>query len=857
MLAQVVAAEANRHEHHPYFYFTNIEDAYAHVGYYLIRNPAGVLKPAHDLFHGTAIPLGARPISGYAPRSHVLVMDDKSMVDAVILGAAPRPITDPRLVIPSSMTLRSRVGQCEDPMHHTTPSDSTGYIRNVSAGRPLDCLPGDWGSINDMGVAIFIGRLIAALKASDGAKVEAFCGDDLLRLVGYNFELFTSVSEECHLNDEGENVIIKRATPYPWEALGVSRGTAVTRTQDGSIRIGQEYASEEPAKDNQLIIPRLTELGGYLGDLVHRVISCPPAALTVETYDTQTPHIGLMEEVQSSDGTYMLRSAKAIIFEKYAIIPVPKQLKAPEDPLGDSSQGDYKSAGDGDDTGEFQWDDSNGPEGRQAQLFDYLAWNWNRYTCCGLVKHSKAGGGTDWFLPDETDLKTFSSAVNNDDYSSLKSKFSMDLPVKVSVPVDFRSGRQNVGFYQSRSVIAQLDDGSLILEDGYGASIKMGGGRIVISAPGDVWVQAGRSIVNWAAFDAVIKAGNCAELTSSKKDVRIKAEHNLFMLGGNAGDHGGVLIESRSPGRASASDYATDGEAVQAHGVVVKSKGAIDVVGSDIYVGLNGQGSTLALDAGTSGRLSLTGTELDVAVSNLFALSAGVGDAVAVMALSPGQATIPAGLFEVGGNMIIAPKSGSSTADLLLGGNLVANGQAVFDGAVVTNAAFAAYESQSVSKMPQKVALENTPQSMGDAIKTEENEVIQHLADLSSLLKDGADAPGNSEYQTYIGFSCRDSVTDLKLDQNSFIIMESRWQQMARLNGASLDTWDEPAVNGPTGSPGMPYPGYTAWNWDSYATISPVDFLDGTAIARNSMSAQGSEPEKVALAGNYPVVLKP
>src|SRR6185436_7352514 len=42
------------------------------------------------------------------------------------------------------------------------------------------------------------------------------------------------------------------------------------------------------------------------------------------------------------------------------------------------------------------------------------------------------------------------------------------------------------------------------------------------------------------------------------------------------------------------------------------------------------------------------------------------------------------------------------------------------------------------------------------------------------------------------------------------ILFESRWQQMARLNGETLPTWDEPVVTvGPIDT--LPHPGLGAW----------------------------------------------
>ena len=742
-------------------------------------------------------------------------------------------------------------------MHSEAPASETTFLGNYSVGRPADALPGDWGYINDLGVAVFIGRLMASLKASDAAKIEAFWGDDLLRVVGYNFELFTAGSEEQKLNDEGEISEVRRSSPYPWEALGLgTRGGATTRKADGKLTRGSEYASEEPKDDKQLIIPRLTQLGGYLGDLQRDIVSAPPEGLEIETLDesAKTLHVGLADFVRSSDGLAALRSAKGLIFEKYSLIPVPKQLKAQEDPTGDSADDDYVPAGADDEVPEFAWDDTEPVGVRQAQLFDCLAWIWNRYTCAGLVKHEK-----DWYYPNELELeKPVDGAVYDKSLDALKSRFMLELPNFKTVKIDHRDGRGAIRYYQSRSVVAQLDDGTVIMEDGYGASITMRGGSIILDAPGDVWVKTGRSFVTWAAFDAEIKAGNCVDISSSKKDVRIKAEKNLHMLGGNDGQVGGVLIESRSQGRNTASGFANGGERTVGAGITLKSeKGAVDIFGRDVYVGLTDQSGMLAIDGGP-GRLFLAGDEVAVKADLLFSAMVGQDSMLAISA----QEAVISSRLRVGGDLTVAPADPeNATVKFILGGPLYALGSGIFDDVVVSNTGFAAHGSPGVAPLKDPVDFGTTPRELGDGISQEVQSINDRNADQVDLLRNNTEfSPGNEDYQSHIRFSCRDSELDLKLDSDSFLIFESRWQQMARTgNIGGKDVWgEEPTVLGVNDEPTAPHPGYQAWNnWSAFATVDLNNFADGKAIARAGMTEKGGALSKAQLSEEYTVVAKP
>ena len=90
----------------------------------------------------------------------------------------------------------------------------------------------------------------------------------------------------------------------------------------------------------------------------------------------------------------------------------------------------------------------------------------------------------------------------------------------------------------------------------------------MLTAPGDVWIQPGRNVNIIAADDCIIKVHRSVDITSTKNDVRIKAERNLQILAGNdQSEGGGVVIESRAP--AAKYDFAKDGEDVKHSGILL------------------------------------------------------------------------------------------------------------------------------------------------------------------------------------------------------------------------------------------------------------------------------------------------
>ena len=847
---------AHKHTVLPSFAFCTVVDAFAHTGTYIVEHPIKGKIAASDMFATTMLPMGARPIGGYSPKSRVMVLTYPNESNAVILGAAPKELDDPRLVIPDSIVLRSRSGQVEDPMHFSVFVSARSSIGNHSAGRPIDSLSGDWGYINDLGLAVFLGRMMTCLKASDGAKIEAFWGDDLLRIVGYNYEFFTSGAENTYLNDEGEYDVVKRSTPYPWEALGIAtKGTQTTRTADGLLKPGTEYASEEPYDDKLIIIPRVSEFGGYLGDLSRTIISSPPDELKYETYDSKTVHHGLADVIKSSDGTLINRSAKAIISEKYVLIPVPKQLKAAEDPQGDTPTAGYSPAGSSVPDPEFKWDTSYQSLAVQAQLFDYLAYTINKYTCVGLWKHEK-----DWYYPEESELNMpVKGATYSKDLTVLSSSFYLELPEVGALKIDSRPQRDSIRYYQSRSIIAQLEDGSIVIEDGYGASIKMGGGHIEISAPGDIWRRPGRSDIVWAPYDAIIRSGNSVDISAAKHDVRIKAEANLQMLGGN-GDVGGVLIESKTEGRSTKSDYANDGQSNTSRGITIKSAGACDIIAQQAYIGISG-GGVLTFDAGKDGEIFVTGNRLSSRMDNGFSFQVSTegGNVQNELAITPGGIVVD-GLMEIGGQLIMAPTEHSPQADLVVGGNLVCYGTAIVDNGVATNGGYVAFGSPGmVGPLKKKIPFVPSVEKLSEDINTYVDELTKPTDDLTKQIRDDPEtAPGNEEYQKAIGFAFR-TQDDLKLHED-FIIFESRWQQMLRLGSSGKNTWDEPPVKSGSGNDTLPHPGPEGWkSWESFGQYDPSNFdiASGVSKSRASLKESGSTPAKVELSSGYLVTVKP
>ncbi|HSN72133.1 MAG TPA: hypothetical protein VLT59_11515, partial [Steroidobacteraceae bacterium] len=606
----------------PAFFIATVHDVFSHTGAYIVRVPHGRTRMGVLLSEVSDTPLGARELRHLQIGDVVMCVASPHLSYVYIIGVVPAPIYDPRFVVPDSLVMRSMVGILQDQMHNSPYAQEKSNLANFSGGRPLDTLEGDWGFINELGVAIWLGKLMTQIRASDIAKLEMFWGDDLVRLFGWNYELFTGGRETRHYDDEGEYIEIDRWTPFGWESLGAYK-TGQEPFEDnegesGGAKKGTKKSRYEPNEEKQVMVFRGQDLRGYIGNGINSQVAMTPVdGEELSTADDELDYRGLSEIHRDLDGSLHLRSTKQVILEKSLILPVPRQLLDPDDPSGDTGAGsspNYKPAnqygsGTTQERKPYKWEDDERPDARNTDLWDYHAYLFGKYALAVIDDHEK-----DWTAPEEADLKiddSENSEIDSELFSSaLEFKFSRDLPKYGQITIDQREGHE-VRYYKTKSCIHLADDGSVIIEDGYGSQIHMSGGNIHITCQGDVFTRPGRSAITWAPRDIINRAGWCAELTASKKDVRIKGENNVHVLAGDD-EKGCLLLECRAEGKPNRDEWTgAIGTDVESKGVIIKAReSAVDIWSKNIFAGTTkAERGVVELNAGT-GSLILAADEI-------------------------------------------------------------------------------------------------------------------------------------------------------------------------------------------------------------------------------------------------------
>ena len=840
---------------------------YARSDSYLVFDPqinASVVCQAVHPYGSTGTAMGARTASGgYPPQTPVWVIEFSGQ--RIIMGVALPSTSNLKALIPDSMVMRAQVGAADPkaPMHYEGLDQKKGLSYH-DVGRPLDVLGGDWGHINELGAAFFLGRMMATMRASEMAKIEAFWGDDLLRIFGYNLQVYTGMREEYEVADEGEGNRVSRYSPFIWEAVGAKDVlSSAVDEKKGRSKDPEANAWWEPKKKDQLLIPRHTKMVGYMGDLEHEWIQVPGKNMPdQESFGNSTKYVGVFEKSKGITGAYFVRSAKELSFEKSILIPVPKEKKAPDDATGDN-RNNYHAAGStalgtGDEGGtpelqEYEFPEQSDANGWFSYLYDVQAWMYNRVVIGGLYLHTDEFGGEDWYLPAESALQgEFSDNVKSASIDpsklSIGNTFMVSLPEIAKLKVDHRTGHDAVRYYQSRSIFKLQEDGSILIEDGYGSSIQMKGGSIFLSCVGDVVMQPGRNIIGWAPRDFIARAGNCVDITSAKKDIHIKAEKNLEMISGNGSDgEGAMIFDCRSLGKPAKADFNDIGEDRKTKGIIFKAANSpIYMFGDDCFIGLTHASGIITLDAKDAGEIYMRGEEVTARLNQFNVI---------------GQEGNTELLRIIGEQLFLGTSVNYVKGESYFAGTVAVDTYLAVDGFlncssfVYAKDGFASAEGGEVGKSPSSPLGVPDRQTVEKTVNDEYDKVRAATDKAEQAVVVETDAPGNEEFQTRVHFSCRKTSQYFGNKQDSFFMWEARWQNLLKQGGGGT-TWDEPEVQRTGGGdPELPHPGREAWKeQEKYKHVeSPDNYDEQTGIAKNRTSLQheGKDPKKEKLSEAY------
>lgn len=805
----------------PFLMWGVVVDAIAYYNIYKVQLEGShtiwcSLMTSTGLYH-----VGARELNTLPLGSPVYIIRHPTTSTGTIIGVDPPYMT--RLTSSRSdyINQATRSGILIDDMHqYPFAQVAAGCAPNFSGGRPLDSTTaGEWGAMTDTGLAVFLDSFMAQVRVDEETGLFLFYHDQLTRLAGHNLQIRSALGESYEHDDEGELNGYKFITPYFHESMGavaLSSQTAVHSTFSKSQR--QTSASVNAFTDvvnfGQQPFYRIQEFSGYLGQGGKEVICLPPDSLKntepgIQLYSGTDKYVGVYENSRTLSGAWNVRSAKQVVIAKRSVIPVAKQVNLPESGgiYGDNSATDYRAAGfmgAGPDhfvTGNFPLfgDELTSPQVKSiltaASFLDSVTYAFNWEGLHPFFYHTK-----EWYLPEEGQ-GDIDVSMEVPIFGDLRGRQYLNTPVPKSVWVDHRYGC--VDYYPNESYFAMLDSGPVILTDGFGSEIRMAGGSIEISAPGDIWLKSGKNVINMAGRDFIARAYNSADITTALRDIRIKAEHQVWVLGGNDGK-GGVVIESK----AECPQY-----------LLEFPHGEIDTIGGVL-----------------------------IKAHHSYVINSGKS---VVLYAYPDAVSDDAEDMNYGSILLYASKRIRNVTDMMY--NKV-------DTAIMTDVGDTLIESWAAGTT---IGAPLTVVGSVSEVSDTDTAVVDRTTYALNVIDTVTNVDSHADYD-YIVDATFTYRTELQYKTDlGFALFENRWQQMARLDeqisAGDVSVWIEPPVNSYSDD-GYPYPGKGPWSTESnYYTVDPslYSVQDGVAEPRFTGTYEaptGSTVAGVICDGNYVII---
>lgn len=563
--------------------YGQVHDTYGSYGAYLVSVPnkhsslpcINFADVARGLFGSVSVqplPIGVT-VAIYVPH------DSKC---GYILGTCT-PIDDNQSATPSFLIAPEGGVNVISKKEAFAPEDwnLAGTLPRAAAGVPKDFLPGDAGSYGDMGLFVGILRAMALFRASDLAKIEAFTIDDLLRVTGHNLELRSSVGE---VNDSSIFGRIDReelSSINQHESLGMGEGEEIGKEQATTLRNDPENIAYAEVTEDATGKWRHVRRLGHAANIEQSWVTRPPADPTMLNDKAKDlKQAGMYHSMITRLGAFALRSLGGGGVFKTNQIAVPIKLRDPLDPGADQAV-EAEPVADFDLTG-----GAAGPMGAGCKVSDFLAYQFSKVAMARFLELNK-----NFFVPEEADCSTPHKTIKPPG----KGEFFREFPDMVDLGSDIEGVQNEPGTEPRKAApgeahITTLPDGSVSIQDIWGSSIQMRGGRVIITASNGIELHSGGSIVSLAGNDIIQRARNSIDLSSTEQQVRIQGDRGVFIHSESAG------IQISSAPTSPLKKLDATGEKYFVPGIVFKSGTTVEVVAerfnahldSQFYVGPNG-----------------------------------------------------------------------------------------------------------------------------------------------------------------------------------------------------------------------------------------------------------------------------
>ena len=518
-----------------------------HYQNYLVKieEPNGYIH-ATPLRFGSSYP-GAATYSTYAPGTRVLVAVMPALSYGFIVGTVPLQL-DILANCPVDMAaLGSGIPFDWQPY---TVVDNWKYS-NWCGRTPADStVLNEFGYGSETGMMLHVDPFYAALKLNPTTGVFISFWDNLLRIAGrYTQEWKAGVSRDYYFDHQRANnfgglvAYERELTGRLLDAVESSQNLNYDEYKDKPWLTSIEPISGEDIPELHSFY-RIIDFSGFLGTGQKTYVCAYPRKHGGFFFLEEHHPIGVAEFGVAFDGSFGVRSSSGIYLSKHPIIVPPIPDKNPADPAIEHADLDQELTEVSLRLGDRPpWEGINGVYFPLAVLDQSLMHFLYRSTY-GIRTLKE-----DFKYPDEDEY------INDNElpppisigYPQGCSQGRLDMVSYSDTEIEIDEGKWSRKIFSGSSYFACLPDGSIAISDGYGSEIRMGGGKIFISAPYGLFLQSGREIVSFAGGDIIQTANRNIEITAGER-AAVSAYENLWLTGGLNETSGRVYIESRSRG---------------------------------------------------------------------------------------------------------------------------------------------------------------------------------------------------------------------------------------------------------------------------------------------------------------------
>ncbi|GIW59021.1 MAG: hypothetical protein KatS3mg087_0087 [Patescibacteria group bacterium] len=312
-----------------------IQDCLPYLKNYRVALEGGTIVICTPLTIGSSLFFGTANHSAYTPGTAVIILRVPGDQFGYILGSIPEFFSAYGNFLPDEIVSGANAGFIRDQQRYILATG--GYLSGGIygwQGSPLDILPGDFVQISPTGTAIFLDSFLAGLRATDFCSVVANYLDSLLRITGFNYQLWTSGSESYVFNHYGSTWVYDGYSYNSALQVGAKTGSSPI-LQVPEDQFQHPNSKLAPVEHYTVLYGETPQFSRFPVHLVHSWKGTPGQAGTHVVFTLKNGYqVPVAKNVTTAHGMQLISSSRAIVIAKYPFITAPLRASDPDEQAG-------------------------------------------------------------------------------------------------------------------------------------------------------------------------------------------------------------------------------------------------------------------------------------------------------------------------------------------------------------------------------------------------------------------------------------------------------------------------------------------------------------------------------------------